>query len=143
MADARDRIRVVLRWIQILDTKEPFFKKAGQFFFEATVSTGDSGRTVKTRLPEKGHLTVSESFSQNRVEFDTVLFEGEAGGPVVVDIHGEEVDRFSRNDPLPPYRREFGSTAEALGWYGPGDETPGQDPENLGAWRVCYIIEKV
>ena len=141
---APQRVRVTLRWIQILDIKEPFFRKAGQFKFVSTVSTGDDGRTIQKNLPESGHLTVSESFAQNKVTFDTVIFEGEVGDRLSVALEGEEVDRLSKNDPLPSYRRDFsGSPAQYAGWYGPGDEAPEDEKENLGAWRVCYEIEQV
>lgn len=138
---APKRIRVVLRWIQILDIKEAFFKKTGQFRFVSTVSGGQDG-PVTTNLPENGHLTVSDSFAQNRITFDTVIFEGTAGDDMGVEIRGEEVDRFSKNDPLPVYRREFsGDPSSWVGWYGPGDEEPTEEKENLGDWRVCYEIE--
>lgn len=138
----RDRVRVVLRWIQILDTKEPFFKKAGEFRFVTRV-TG-TGAPVEKKIPEKGHLSISESFMQNKVTFDTVIFEGEVDEELSIVIQGEEIDLLSKNDQLPPYRREFvGAPTEWIGWYGPGDETPGDDPENMEAWRVCYRIEAV
>lgn len=139
---APKRIRVVLRWIQILDVKEPFFRRAGQFRFVSTISAGENGRELKKTLPESGSLTVSDSFAQNRVTFDTVLYEGEATDSLSIRIEGEEVDRLSKNDPLPVYQRDFsGDPAGWLGWYGPGDEAPDDEKENLESWRVCYIIE--
>ena len=137
-----ERIRVVLRWIQVLETHEPFFKKAGEFRFVATVSAGENGRVVKTTLPEKGYLSISSSFAQNKVTFDQTLFEDEVGNALTIAIAGEEVDMLSKNDQLPAYRRSFsGSPSSWIGWYGPGDDTPGDDPENLKSWRVCYVIE--
>lgn len=139
---APERIRIVLRWIQVLETHEPFFKKAGEFRFVATVSAGDDGRVIKTRLPEKGYISISSSFAQNKVTFDQILFEGEVRDGLTIEISGEEVDLLSKNDQLPSYRRSFtGSASSWIGWYGPGDDTPGSDPENLKSWRVCYIIE--
>ena len=137
-----ERIRVVLRWIQVLETHEPFFKKAGEFRFVATISAGENGRVAKVHLPEKGYLTISSSFAQNKVTFDQVLFQGEVRDFLSIEIAGEEVDLLSKNDQLPPYRRVFsGAPSSWIGWYGPGDDTPCDDPENLKSWRVCYVIE--
>lgn len=140
---APERIRVVLRWIQVLESHEPFFKKAGEFRFVATVDAG-AGRVVRKTLPESGHLTISGSFAQNKVTFETVLFEDEVSDGLTIEITGEEIDLLTRNEQLPAYRRTFSGDPEAwIGLYGPGDETPGEDPENLGSWRVCYVIERV
>lgn len=140
---APERIRVILRWIQVLETHEPFFKKAGEFRFVATIGAGENGRVTKTHLPEKGHLTISSSFAQNKVTFDKVLFEDDVRDSLTIEVTGEEVDLLTKNDQLPTYRREFSGSPEAwIGWYGPGDDTPGEDPENLKSWRLCYVIEK-
>ncbi|HUF13476.1 MAG TPA: hypothetical protein VMN78_10280 [Longimicrobiales bacterium] len=137
-----ERIRIVLRWIQVLETHEPFFKKAGEFRFVATVSAGENGRVVKTPLPQKGYLSISSSFAQNKITFDQLLFEDEVADSLTIEIAGEEVDLLSKNDQLPSYRRSFsGKPSSWIGWYGPGDDTPGDDPENLKSWRVCYVIE--
>lgn len=139
---APERVRVVLRWIQVLETHEPFYKKSGEFRFVATVSAGADGAVVKSLLPEKGHLSISSSFAQNKVTFDKILFEDTVADTLTVEITGEEVDLLSKNDQLPAYSRTFtGGPQSFIGWYGPGDDTPGEDPENMKSWRVCYVIE--
>lgn len=139
---APERIRVILRWIQVLETHEPFFKKSGEFRFVATVSAGENGRIVKSHLPEKGHLSISSSFAQNKITFDKIIWEDDVADFLSIQIAGEEVDLLSKNDQLPVYQRTFAGRPQSwIGWYGPGDDTPGEDPENLKSWRVCYVIE--
>lgn len=145
-----ERIRVRLQWIQILDTKEPrFFKKTGNFRFRAKVSSGDAEQV--TQLPEQGTWKITDNTAWNKRELDKVLFEGEAGDELVIELFGEEIDRFSKNDPLELYRRKLtGPVDRWLGWYGPGEDIPEdataptaiEDPEMMESWRVCYIIER-
>jgi len=133
------RVRVVLRWIQIKDALEPFFKEHGEFRFRSRVSSG--GTVREEHVPEEGHWTISDHPRFNKVdEIDRVLFDGPAGDRLVVELFGEELDSLSANDPLDPYRREFyGSAEEWAGLYTPGDEGRG-DPENLALWRVGYEV---
>lgn len=145
-----DRIRVRLQWIQVLDTKEPrFFKQTGDFRFRAKVSTG--GQEEVTQLPEEGTWKITDNTAWNKRELDKVLFEGEAGDELVIELFGEEVDRFSKNDPLELYRKKLtGPVEHWLGWYGPGEDIPedasapqsAEDLEMMESWRVCYIIER-
>lgn len=134
------RVRVVLRWIQIKDKLEPFFKDYGEFFFRTRVTAGD--QVVEHRLPEKGHWEISDHPRFNRVDkIDKVVFEGEPGDAMVVELFGEEIDQLSENDHLDAYRREFsGDCAGWLGRHAPGDEGSA-DPENMSNWRVGYDVE--
>lgn len=133
------RIRVILRWIQIKDTLEPFYKDHGEFFFRSRVTTAD--QTVEYRLPEKGHWEISDHPRFSTVDkIDKVMFEGQPGDSMVVELFGEEIDQFSANDHLDEYRKEFGGEAESwVGLYAPGDEGS-DDPENMSNWRVGYEI---
>ena len=134
------KLRVTLRWIQIKDHLDPFFKDHGEFFFTGRVTSGD--RVVVTRLPDKGHWEISDHPRFNKVDgIDRVLFEGVPGPSLTVELNGEEVDGTTRNEHLDPYRRVF--TGDPANWAGrraPGDEGL-EDPENLGNWRICYDIE--
>lgn len=138
-----DRIRVILRWIQILDSKEGPFDDTGEFVFGSKV-TNASGDVQETKFPEDGHWAISDHPAWNREFVEKVLFDGEPGEVLVVELFGEEIDRFSANDSLEHYRREFrGQASDWLGMYGPGDEAAGSadDPESMSDWRVCYVIE--
>ena len=103
------RIRVTLRWLQILDNLEPFFKSKGEFVFHAKVWTSNHGGKVEeTRLPAKGHYPISDHPRWNRLkDLDKVLFEGEVTDHLVVELRGEELDQLSKNDQLESYSRKF------------------------------------
>jgi len=138
-----ERIRIVLRSIQILDRKEPFFKKRGEFRFQARVAVGPSNTVVETRFPENGVYYMSDEPGHNWLRLDLPIFEGEAADQLAVELLGEEVDELSANDHLNPYRRIFTGTPENwVGSYGPGD-LEAIEPEDIGDWRVWYSIERV
>ncbi len=142
---AGTRIRVTLRWVQILDDLDPFFKKKGEFVFWARVSTDNNGgHTQETRLPREGHYPISDHPRWNRLrDLDKVLFEGEVTDHLTVELRGEELDQFTKNDHLERYKRTFtGPIADHIGVVQPGDESGG-DPENLSNWRVGYEIEAI
>ena len=134
------RVRVILRWIQIKDKLEPFFKEHGEFFFTTRVTTGN--KTTEHRLPEEGHWEISDHPRFNKVDkIDKVIFEGPVGDTLVVEMFGEEIDQLSANDHLDDYRKDF--TGDPESWVGrqaPGDEGS-DDPENLSNWRIGYDIE--
>ena len=136
------RIRVILRWIQVKDKLEPFFKEYGEFFFRTRVTTG--AVTVEHRLPEKGHWEISDHPRFSRVDMiDRILFEGEPGDTMSIQLLGEEIDTLSSNDHLDPYHREF--SGDCVGWggsYVPSDEGAA-DPEEMSNWRVRYDIEMI
>ncbi|MEN8375901.1 MAG: hypothetical protein ABFS34_10675 [Gemmatimonadota bacterium] len=143
---AGKRLKVMLRWIQILDKLEPFYKEKGEFRFTARVSS-DNGVVQETRFPEEGHYEISDHPAWNKLTMNLEIFDGEVGDNLVVELNGEEIDLLSANDQLAAYRREFaGEAGSWLGWYGPGDEAAeppeavSADPENLTNWRVCYEI---
>lgn len=139
------RIRVTLRWLQILDKLEPFFKEKGEFVFWAKVWTDNHGGKVQEiRMPETGHYPISDHPRWNRLNhLDKVLFEGEVTDHLVVELRGEELDDFSDNDELEFYRREFNGPVQGfVGTHQPGDEGSA-DPENMSNWRVGYEIETV
>jgi hypothetical protein len=141
------RIRVVLRWIQILDRMEPGWKEKGEFRFATRVATGNgSGLVQEMRFPERGHYDISDHPAWNKVVLDRTIFEGPVDDQLVVEIRGEEVDLLSTDDQLEAYRREFrGDPSAWIGRYGPGDDIGAEldptDPENMSNWRVCYVIE--
>lgn len=140
MAETGERIRVTLRWVQILDKLEPFWKEEGEFRFTALVEA--DGATTRTRIPEKGFYKISDHPAWNRQSLDKVIFEGPVKDRLVVELRGEELDFLSDDDQLAVYRREFtGSPSSWLGRHCPGDEGSA-DPENLANWRVCYEIER-
>jgi hypothetical protein len=147
MAEQTGRVRVILRWIQILDTMEPAWKEKGEFRFTARVSTENGGGIVReSKYPEQGHYDISDHPAWNKVVMNRVLFEDAVQDHLLVELRGEELDTFSANDHLDTYRREFrGDPTSWFGWYGPGDDTSAEinpaDPENMSNWRVAYVIE--
>jgi hypothetical protein len=134
------RVRVILRWVQIKDILEPSYETHGEFRFHSRVSSGDT--VVETRIPETGHWTISENPRFNKVSgIDKVIFDGVAGDSLVVELTGEEIDRFSANDQLDQYRRVFVGPAESwAGTQAPGNEGLA-DPENMTLWRLGYEVE--
>ncbi len=138
-----EKVRVVLRWIQILDRKEPFFKSRGEFVFNSKVHTPDNGGiTVERRMPETGYYSLTDDPVHNRVRLDIPIFEGYVENELAIEMTGYEIDSTSQNDELQPYRRVLtGPPSSWLGNYGPGDEHP--DAEELTDWRIWYSIEKV
>jgi hypothetical protein len=147
MSATSPKVRVTLRWLQILDKLDPSWKETGEFVFRGRVLTGGSpGRVQETRMPEQGHWKVSDDPQYNRLnKLDRVLFEGEVVGNIlVVELMGEELDQLGSNDFLVPYKRIFtGDPKDFAGRYQPGDEGASPDPENMENWRVCYDIEIV
>jgi hypothetical protein len=141
------RIRVVLRWIQILDKMEPAWKEKGEFRFTSRVATENGGGLVQEmRFPEQGHYDISDHPAWNKVVLNRTIFEGSVQDHLVVELRGEEIDTLTANDQLDAYRREFrGAPSGWIGWYGPGDDSGADinpaDPENMSNWRVCYVIE--
>ena len=143
-AQESQRIRITLRWIKILDQLEPYFDDEGEFRFHATISSEMDGETVtaETPFPEEGFYPISDRPGYNFMELNKVIFEGEVGSNLVVEIAGEEIDELSANDQLDTYRREFhGDVDDWYGVYKPHDERS-DDPENLSNWRLCYVIER-
>lgn len=145
-ANAGKTVRVILRWIQVLDKLE-FLKDYGQFFFMTRVTSGN--QTEEYRLPEdpegKGtYWEVSDHPRFNKIDkIDLIIFEGRAGDSLTVNLKGEEIDQITANDKLEEYSRTFSGDASTwAGRHRPGDEGV-DDPENLPNWRVCYDIEVV
>ncbi len=139
-------VRVVLRWVQVLNNLEAFFKKKGEFRFKARVHSDNFGGVHQdTVLPESGgYYKVSDAVRWNKLDkMNRVLFEGRVKDHLVVELTGQELDWFTKDDDLNPYRREFTGDPESwVGRHAPGDEGA-EDPENMELWRVCYDIEKV
>ena len=136
---AGQRIQVVLRWIQILDKLEPFYKETGEFVFRSKVES--AGKVEEYRFPEDGYYAISDKPGWNRLEkLNKVLFDGVPTDNMVVELMGEELDKFSANDQLDHYRREFsGNSTDWVGLYEPADEGS-TDPENMTTWRICFEI---
>lgn len=138
-----ERIRVTLRWIQILDNLEPAWKERGEFRFSANVSSRNGNVRQETRFPEEGHYEISDHPAWNKMNLDKVLFDGMVTDHLEVELRGEELDMLSANDQLDHYTREFeGPPASWIGQYQPHDEES-DDPENMTNWRICYEIQKV
>lgn len=139
-----ERIRITLRWVQVLDTLEPFFESRGEFRFRARV-TADA-QVQETQFPRDGHYEITAHPDWNRVQLDRVIFLGPVSQRLVVELMGEEIDAVSANDKLVHYRREFGGSPAAwIGRYGPGEndtDRDASDPESMSNWRVSYLIEK-
>jgi hypothetical protein len=142
------RVRVVLRYIEILDSKD--IDTVGEFRFRFRAGVPERGELGESRIPEDphGHVSISEHPAMNRISVGAVLFEGDIGPgeSLVVEAEGEEVDRLTRNDPLSPYRRVFAAPLDAaLGEHGPWDEGGNgeADPEQLADWRFAYAIEDI
>jgi hypothetical protein len=139
-ANGGSRIRVTLRWIQIKDNKEAVWDDEGEFRFRSKVTTG--GQTNELEFPEQGYWSISDHPRRNKVDkIDKVLYEGDAGDSLVVELFGTELDQMSANDHLQDYRREYkGDVDSWVGRHQPSDEGSA-DPENMTDWRVCYDIE--
>ncbi len=135
------RIRVILRWIQIKDSKEVAWDDEGEFRFRSKITT--SGDSHEVAFPEQGHWTISDHPRRNKVDkIDKTLYEGEAGESLTVELFGVELDQLSADDQLADYRREFSGPASSwIGRHQPTDEGTG-DPENIADWRICYDIEQ-
>lgn len=135
-------IRVTLRWLQVLDKLEPWYKNKGEFVFWTRVTSGE--RIVERRFPEQGHYPISDHPRWNRLDhLNKVMYEGEAGDSLRIEVRGVETDRFSTDDELERYSREFSGPAGSwVGRHQPGDEGP-SDPEAMSDWRICYDVEAV
>ena len=139
---AARHIRITISYVEILDRKD--LDEHGEFVFQFKAGVV-GGAEKSTRVPEKGHLAISDHPSMNKVSLNTTIFDGDVddGATLVVEASGEELDQISANDKLTSYRREFtGSAADWAGKYGPWDEGSSHDadPEQLGDWRIAYEI---
>jgi hypothetical protein len=136
-----NRVRVVLRWIQIKDNKEAMWDDEGEFRFRSKVTT--AGGSHELEFPEQGYWSISDHPRRNKVDkIDKVLFEGDVGDSLIIELFGVELDQLSANDSLEDYRREFqGASSAWVGRHQPTDEGS-EDPENMVDWRVCYDIEE-
>jgi hypothetical protein len=135
------RIRVILRWIQIKDNKEPIWDDEGEFRFRSKITT--AGESHEVEFPAQGYWSISDHPRRNKVDkIDKTLFEGESGDSMVVELFGVELDQLTANDHLAGYRREFAGPASSwIGRHQPTDEGT-DDPENMVDWRICYDIEE-
>ncbi|HEX2165950.1 MAG TPA: hypothetical protein VHG09_01810, partial [Longimicrobiales bacterium] len=98
------RIKVVLRWVQILDKLEPAWKDKGEFRFTSRVSTENGGGVVREmKFPEQGHYDISDHPAWNKVVLNRTIFEGQVDDHLIVELNGEEVDTLSKNDQLDTY----------------------------------------
>ena len=68
-----ERIRVVLRWIQIKDNKEAAWDDEGEFRFQSKVTT--QGVSHELEFPEEGYWSISDHPKRNKVDkIDKILF---------------------------------------------------------------------
>ena len=140
-------IRIVLEKIQILDDKDPWFFGRGEFVLYGWVHFNHNpNRKHRIRIPDKGHLKISDRPGKNIVQLDSVIFEGYVGAndDMTITILPEEQDLFTCDDKLVRYRRSFNRPPEKwVGCYAPGDEAPADDAESLADWRLWYRIESL
>jgi hypothetical protein len=140
---AARHVRVTVSYIEILDRKD--LDEHGEFVFEFRATVPGRPLDQATRVPESGHLSISDHPSMNKVSLNTVIFEGEVeeGDTLVLEVEGRELDMMSKDDELNSYRREL--TGPVSGWagsYTPWDEgtDSAADPEQLGDWRLAYTV---
>jgi hypothetical protein len=141
---AAHRLRITVNYVEILDRKD--LDEHGEFVFEFTGTIADRDVVQTKKIPETGYISISDHPSMNKVTLNKVIFEGEVndGEGFVLEATGTELDRFSANDHLNPYRRDF--SGDVSGWagkYGPWDEGSkhDSDPEQLGDWRLAYTVD--
>jgi hypothetical protein len=142
--DKGQRIRVILRMIQILDNLEPAWEDEGEFRFHVKVSSRNKGGwTEEFTLPRKKKFyRISDNPAWNRRRLDEVLFEGEVEDHFELEIRGEEIDLLSANDELDTYHRVWeGPPQDWIGHYRPGDEGS-DDPERMSNWWAYIEIEE-
>lgn len=140
---AGERVKVILKWVQITDNLEPPGQDTGEFRFRVRVSSRNRGGIAEeVWLPRKKKFyRITDMPGWNRKELDQVVFEGEVDDHLEVELHGEELDFLSPDDQLETYHRVFeGPPSSWFGEYYPGDEG-GDDPEHLSNWKVCYAIQ--
>jgi len=144
------RIKVMVRWVQILDNLEPAFKEKGEFVFKSVVSSDNLGGMRKeSRYPATGHISISDQPVFNREIINWEIFQGEVTDHLVIELYGEELDKFSANDMLDTYRREFRGPVDTwVGTYGPGEDISqsdagDDDPEMMSNWWVNIFIDRV
>jgi hypothetical protein len=133
------KVRMVLERIDVVDASEPFWKGAGEIDLRVTVRTDDNGGIERTtRVPRHGELRVRDGES---VTIDEVVFKGFVEDHLAISIDAMERDWLDPDDRLGRYVRVFRCPPERwLGRYAPGRET--SDPEDVGAWRVHYRLER-
>jgi hypothetical protein len=141
---AARHIRVTVSYVEILDNKD--LDEHGEFVFEFKAMVPGRGIEQSTRVPETGHLAISDHPSMNKVSLNTKIFEGqvEEGDTLVLEAAARELDRMSKDDELTHYRRELsGPLSDWAGSYTPWDEGSADqaDPEQLGDWRLAYEVE--
>lgn len=139
-----ERIKVILRMIQIHDDLEPAWDDQGEFRFTARVSSRNAGGwTEETTLPrKKDFYRISDNPAWNRLRLDEVLFEGEVEDHMEIELIGTELDFLSADDQLDRYHRVWeGSPSDWIGHYRPGDEGS-DDPERMSNWWIYLEIEK-
>lgn len=136
------RVRITLNWIKLLDSLD--MGDEGQFRFTAKVASSNGGGfSEDIRFPEEGYYPLSSKPGWNFIKLDRVLWEGTIVDDMKFELVGEELDRFSENDFLDTYSRQFaGPPSGWAGKYHPMDEGS-DDPENMSNWRVAYTIDLV
>jgi hypothetical protein len=136
------KLRVTLDRVQILDTKEPFFKPFGEIRLRARVSTHNNGGVVReTSAPEQGSFCIRGQGEKSIVELGVPIFEGYVEDHLEVELRAVEVDRLSHDEAYQTYRRIHRGAERLAGLFGPDDEI--LDAEDMTDWRVWYRIEEV
>lgn len=145
MSAAGEHVRMTLDFIQVTDCLA--LDMDGEFHFEFNVYSLRRGLLRKSRLPDSGTLFISREPAMNWIgHLDHLLWDGtvEPGEVIILDAQGEGVDRFSRDQPVQSYRREFCGRPEIwAGRYGDRDQGTqvARDPEDVEQWRLGYTVE--
>lgn len=141
------RIRIVLERVRILNDHDPWIKGAGEFRFMACVAFNDDPcRRHYRRVPQKGHLRISDWPTHNEQPLGTCIFDGYVSEKdnMSISLLPIEDDWLDPDDELTLYRRHLNGPPETwVGDYGPDDEPPGSDLEKLADWMLWYSIESV
>jgi photosystem II stability/assembly factor-like uncharacterized protein len=138
-------LRIVLEKVQILDDHDPWLRGAGELRFNATVGfNGEACREHRHRVPQRGHLEISDAPGKNVRQVDACIFDGYVAESdrLSFSIQPVEEDWPDHDDLLQRYTRAFSGPPETwVGQYRPGDEPA--DPEQRHDWKVWYRIESV
>ena len=135
-------IRIRLRQIQIISTKELFFNPTEIAFTARIEHKSVKGETKVDihRLPEKGFFNAQK---EEVIPLQKILFEGpiDEEDKFEISITGAEQDWGFKQE-YQPYKREFSAASpDFIGSFHPGDEKV--DPELLKDWKVWIEIEDV
>jgi photosystem II stability/assembly factor-like uncharacterized protein len=141
------RIRVVLEKVRILNDHDPWIKGRGEFHFTSCVSFNNNPcRRHWCRVPQKGHIKISDWPRLNEKQLDVCIFDGYVAETdnMSISLLPIEEDWLDPDDELSLYRRHFNGPPETwVGRFDPDDEPPGSEAEKLSDWMLWYRIESI